>query len=94
MYPITETKPPSRTEEDTFAQAIETEIKRLEKQDGIGLYGHIMETIERALLKTIMDKCLYNQSRAARLLGLSRTSLRLKLSHYFGDKYFRGKSES
>lgn len=93
MQPVTETSQQPFIERDSFALAIETEIKHLKKNDGIGLYGLIMETVERALLQTIMDKCLYNQSRAARLLGVSRINLRLKLSHYFGDKYFRGKSE-
>lgn len=93
MQPVTEINPQSLMDGDSFAKVIETQIKRFDKEDGIGLYGLIMETIERALLQTIMDKCLYNQSRAARLLGLSRTNLRLKLSHYFGDKYFKGKAQ-
>ncbi|STX88302.1 helix-turn-helix domain-containing protein [Legionella feeleii] len=90
MQSVTETKSQSHMENNSFAQAIESEIKRFEKHDGISLYGLIMETVERALLQTIMNKCLYNQSHAARMLGLSRTNLRLKLRHYFGDKYFKG----
>ena len=90
MPPVTETKSQSLMENNSFAQAIESEIRRFENHDGISLYGLIMETVERALLQTIMNKCLYNQSRAARMLGLSRTNLRLKLRHYFGDMYFKG----
>jgi len=42
---------------------------------------------EEAVIENAYIRSKYNQSRAARLLGISRGSLRTKLKTYFGDKY-------
>jgi DNA-binding protein Fis len=42
---------------------------------------------EEAVIEHAYITSKYNQSRAARSLGISRGSLRTKLKTYFGDKY-------
>lgn len=64
-----------------------------ERYDGIGLYALIMETIEPALFKAILEACRYNHSQAARILGLARGTFRERLRQYFGDIYFGRRSE-
>lgn len=54
----------------------------------LNLHGRIIETVEKAMIQTVMDLCRYNQSKSARALGLSREQFRRKLSRYFGDLYF------
>lgn len=68
-------------------------LTHLDRYDGVGLYALIMETIEPALFKTVLESCRYNQSKAARILGLDRTTLRERLRQYFGDAYFNRYSE-
>lgn len=43
--------------------------------------------LEKQYIEHIHEICRYNQSRTARMLGVSRGTLRKKLKHYFGDKY-------
>jgi two-component system nitrogen regulation response regulator GlnG len=44
-----------------------------------GLYGRVLQEIERPLLEIVMKACGGNQLRAAELLGLNRNTLRKKL---------------
>jgi DNA-binding protein Fis len=43
--------------------------------------------VEPTLFKAVIERSKYNQSRAASMLGLSRGTLRKKLSQYFDDQY-------
>lgn len=54
------------------------------------LHELVLEQIEPPLLEMVIKKVNYNQSKAAKLLGLSRGTLRKKLMHYFGNKYCTG----
>jgi len=51
------------------------------------LYKTILDEIEPPILEALMEKARFNQSRVARILGLSRITLRKKLIKYFGNKY-------
>jgi len=51
------------------------------------LYAFLIEQIEPPLLDAAMKKTKWNQVRAAKLLGLSRGTLRKKLKEHFDDKY-------
>lgn len=53
------------------------------------LYEMVLAEIEPPMLQAVMEKERGNQLQAARILGLSRNTMRKKLKHYFGDKYFR-----
>lgn len=44
-----------------------------------GLYGRVLQEIERPLLAITLDECSGNQLRAAELLGLNRNTLRKKI---------------
>lgn len=66
---------------------IDKHIKAMDKNQVKNLYALVMETIEPALFKEVLRFSSYNQSEAARCLGLSRGTLRTRLEAYFGEKY-------
>lgn len=57
------------------------------KSEITNLHQMILETIEPPLLRAVMEKCKYNQSRAAELLGISRGTCRSMLIKYFDTHY-------
>ncbi len=62
----------------------ENKIKKIDD-----LYDMILSEVEPPLLQAVMEKKRGNQLQAAKLLGLSRGTIRKKLQRYFGTKYFR-----
>lgn len=83
-------------EENTQAlnQHITTAVKRYlgasspkSKKDILNLYQLIIEEVEAPLFRTVMEQTRYNQSKAARVLGVSRGTLRTKLKRYFDDEF-------
>lgn len=58
-----------------------------QKNTNLALYELVLEAIEAPLFRTVMELTRYNQSRAARVLGVSRGTLRTKLKHYFDDEF-------
>lgn len=57
------------------------------KEKDPNLYQVILEEVEAPLFRTVMELTRYNQSKAARVLGVSRGTLRTKLKHYFDDEF-------
>lgn len=57
------------------------------KNANLNLYELIIEEIEAPLFRTVMELTRYNQSKAARVLGVSRGTLRTKLKRYFDDEF-------
>ena len=57
------------------------------KEVDLNLYQLIVEEIEAPLFRTVMELTRYNQSKAARVLGVSRGTLRTKLKRYFDDEF-------
>ncbi len=57
------------------------------KAASLNLYQLIIEEIEAPLFRTVMELTRYNQSKAARALGVSRGTLRTKLKRYFDDEF-------
>ena len=53
------------------------------------LYDMILSAVEPPLLQAVMEKKRGNQLQAAKMLGISRGTIRKKLLRYFGTKYFR-----
>ena len=53
------------------------------------LYDMILCEVEPPLLQAVMEKHRSNQLQAAKILGISRGTIRKKLQRYFGTKYFR-----
>ena len=56
-------------------------------QDVTDLYELLLEQVEPALLSVIIEETKYNQVKAAKILGVSRGTLRTKLKKYFDDKF-------
>lgn len=46
------------------------------------LYDLVIGQIEKPLLEVVMDRSESNQTRAAKMLGINRNTLRKKLRHY------------
>lgn len=59
----------------------------------LNLYQLIVEEVEAPLFRTVMEMTRYNQSKAARVLGVSRGTLRTKLKHYFDDEFIGTRDE-
>lgn len=57
------------------------------KDKNPNLYQIILEEVEAPLFRTVMEMTRYNQSKAARVLGVSRGTLRTKLKRYFDDEF-------
>ena len=57
-------------------------LRLLEGQPIEDLYAMVLAQVEPPLLRPVMAHVGNNQSKAARLLGLSRGTLRTKLSQY------------
>lgn len=57
------------------------------KLDNLYLYNRIIGIVEAGLFEAAIHSKRYNQSKAARFLGISRATLRKKLVLFFGDKY-------
>ena len=57
------------------------------KNIDLNLYDLVLEEIEGPLFRTVMEMTRYNQSKAARVLGVSRGTLRTKLKQYFDDEF-------
>jgi Fis family transcriptional regulator len=53
------------------------------------LYNMILQEVEPPLLQAVMEKKRGNQLQAAKMLGISRGTIRKKLQRYFGTRYFR-----
>jgi len=53
----------------------------------------IIEEVEAPLFRTVMEMTRYNQSRAARVLGVSRGTLRTKLKRYFDEEFIGTRDE-
>jgi DNA-binding NtrC family response regulator len=54
----------------------------LSNDDPSGMRSVILETVEETLLRHLLDSGRYSQRELARLLSLSRVTLRKKLDHY------------
>ena len=63
------------------------------KNTNLNLYQLIVEEIEAPLFRTVMELTRYNQSKAARVFGVSRGTLRTKLKRYFDDEFIGTRTE-
>ena len=59
----------------------------LSESSTTSLHELVLEQVEPPLLQATMEKAKYNQVRAAKILGVSRGTLRKKLKQHFDDKY-------
>lgn len=62
--------------------AVETYFRDLNGHAPGNLYEIVMSEVEKPLLATVMQQVQGNQTRAAKMLGINRSTLRKKLAHY------------
>lgn len=63
-------------------QAMQHYFAKLEGEEASNVYQMVLAQVEVPLLKTVMRYTNGNQSKAAKVLGLSRGTLRKKLAIY------------
>jgi DNA-binding protein Fis len=71
----------------SVTQSVQKYFSELKGADPVELYEFVLEEVETPLFRAVMEHCKYNQSRASKILGISRGTLRTKLREYFDDKY-------
>lgn len=72
---------------EQVTQSLKTYLSHM---DGHGhvindLHSFVIREVERPLIATVLEHCGQNQSRAAQLLGLSRSTLRKKIQQHSLD---------
>jgi Fis family transcriptional regulator, factor for inversion stimulation protein len=63
-------------------QKVEQYFSQLNGHDPVGLHGMVISEVERPLLEAALEHSGYNQTKAAKALGLSRSTLRKKMEQY------------
>jgi len=63
-------------------QAIDLYFAQLKGHDAVGLHAMVISEVEKPLLEAALAHSGYNQTKAAKALGLSRSTLRKKLDQY------------
>ena len=63
-------------------QAVEHYLSQLSGHDAVDLHAMVISEVEKPLLEAAMEHAGYNQTKAAKALGLSRSTLRKKLDQY------------
>ena len=62
--------------------AVEHYLSQLNGHDPNGLYTMVISEVEKPLLESVLEHSGHNQSKAAKMLGISRSTLRNKIQHY------------
>ncbi len=62
--------------------AIERYFDHLDGHEVRNLYQMVLAEVEEPMLEAVMHRCDGNQTRSARILGMSRSTLRKKLALY------------
>lgn len=63
-------------------QMVELYFAQLNGHDAVDLYAMVLSEVEKPLIETTLAQVGYNQTKAAKALGLSRSTLRKKLEQY------------
>ena len=77
--PATAAKVPLRASVKT---ALEQYLADVDAELVSDLYSLVLAEVEAPMLAAVLTKVRYNQSKAARMLGLNRGTLRTKLKQY------------
>jgi len=57
-------------------------FNQLDGYEASEIYTMVMNEVEKPMIEVVLEQCEQNQSRAAIMLGLSRSTLRKKLADY------------
>jgi Fis family transcriptional regulator, factor for inversion stimulation protein len=63
-------------------EAVELYFAQLNGHTAADLYNMVLNEVEKPLLETTLQQSGYNQTKAAKALGLSRSTLRKKLDQH------------
>ena len=63
-------------------KSLDEYFRRLDGEPPHGIYDMVIMHVERALISTVMMRAGGNQTQAADMLGINRTTLRSKLKAY------------
>jgi DNA-binding NtrC family response regulator len=76
--------PASRAEEEPpdLERRIDTLVRDIVQGVGHGAHASVIDMVERSLIARALEQCSHNQVRAARLLGISRNTLRHRIRKY------------
>ncbi len=77
-----QSKTPPVTLSTHVKEAVELYFAQLNGHDAADLYNLVLHEVERPLLETALKHAGYNQTKAAKALGLSRSTLRKKLDQH------------
>ena len=70
---------------DNIDTLLDQYFNDLDGDEPTAIYEMVINTVEKPLLLYIMNKTEGNQSKAAKMLGLNRNTLRKKLKQYYLD---------
>ena len=85
---VQEVKQPNEALSQHVVGAVKSYLGAMNSKDlNLNMYQLIVEEVEAPLFRTVMEMTRYNQSKAARVLGVSRGTLRTKLKRYFDDEF-------
>ena len=71
---------------DTVKNSVAHYFDQLNGEEATGIYEMVIKETERPLLKITMEQAFGNQTRAAKMLGINRNTLKKKLASYGLDK--------
>jgi len=63
-------------------QTIDAYFSQLNGDEAQGLHAMVIAAVEKPLLEAALEHSGHNQSKTAKALGLSRSTLRKKIDHY------------
>ncbi|MBK8815353.1 MAG: Fis family transcriptional regulator [Methylococcaceae bacterium] len=63
-------------------QTVSRYLEQLNGHDVLDLYEMVLSEVEKPLLQAALEHSGHNQSKAAKMLGLSRSTLRKKMEFY------------
>lgn len=67
---------------ESVRQAMDSYFQQLDGHTAANVYQMVLAEVEQPLLETVMEHTEGNQTRAAEVLGISRSTLRKKLALY------------
>lgn len=74
--------PPTAPLRNQVQSALQAYFRQLDGQMPADLYKLVLQEVEHPLLETVMQYTRGNQTKAAEILGINRSTLRKKLKQY------------
>ena len=63
-------------------ETVEHYFVQLDGHHASGLHALVISEVEKPLIEAVLAHCGHNQSKASKILGLSRSTLRKKIDQY------------